>query len=229
MVICPDGHSSESTDYCDECGTQIGQPSHAATPTAAACPECGTPSAGSRFCEGCGHDFVLGTPAQPPAASTLIDPAPTLVGQPAVFEPPPEPTPVPQLAWVATITADRAFYERVQARKGPDADQVAFPAYFPERRITLHGSDILIGKHSVSQGVNPDIDLGIPPADAGVSRAHATLHLTEDTATITDLGSTNGTSLNDAETDIPKNTAVPVHAGDRIHLGAWTTITLSRG
>ncbi|MGW0246492.1 FHA domain-containing protein [Nocardia goodfellowii] len=229
MVTCPDGHSSVSTDYCDQCGTQIGQPSHAGTPTAAACPECGTPGAGSRFCEVCGHDFVLGSAGKPAAEPTLVGPAPTLVGKPVVFEPPPGPAPAPHLAWIATITADRAFYDRVQARNGPDADRVDFPAYFPERRITLRGSDILIGKHSVSQGVHPDIDLGIPPADAGVSRAHATLHLTEHTATITDLGSTNGTSLNDSEDDIPRNVAVPVHPGDRIHVGAWTTITLSRG
>ncbi|MEV6279534.1 FHA domain-containing protein [Nocardia sp. NPDC051832] len=223
MVICPDGHSSVSTDYCDECGTQIGQPSHAGTPTAAACPECATPGAGSRFCEVCGYDFVLGAAGKTAAGGTLVGPPPTLV-EPAVVEPR-----APALAWIATVTADRALYDRVQARNGPDADQVDFPAYFPERRITLHGSDILIGKHSVSQGLNPDIDLGIPPADAGVSRAHATLHLSNDAATITDLGSTNGTSLNDSEDDIPKNAAVPVHPGDRIHVGAWTTITLSRG
>ncbi|MEV0251552.1 FHA domain-containing protein [Nocardia sp. NPDC050712] len=228
MVTCPDGHFSLSTDYCDQCGTQIESPPRPEPAVADRCPECGTPGAGSRFCEGCGHDFVLGTPARP--EPTLIGPAPTLVGRPPELATiPPDPRPIPELTWIATVTADRAFYERVQARNGPDADQVAFPAYFPERRIPLHGSDILIGKHSVSQGVNPDIDLGIPPADAGVSRAHATLRLTRDTATITDLGSTNGTSLNDSETDIPRDTAVPVHPGDRIHLGAWTTITLSRG
>ncbi|MEU8899256.1 FHA domain-containing protein [Nocardia sp. NPDC048505] len=238
MVTCPDGHASESTDYCDQCGTQIGPP--VARPGAVACPVCHTPGSGSRFCEECGHDLVLGAPAEPVVAAepqlaepdqpTLIGPGPTLVGKPPALEPElPDPPPAPQLGWIATIAADRELYARVQARNGPDADQVPFPAYFPERRIMLRGSDILIGKHSVSQGVNPEIDLGIPPADAGVSRVHATLHLTPYAATLIDLGSTNGTSLNDSEDDIPRNIPVQVHPGDRIHVGAWTTITLSRG
>ncbi|MFC9897951.1 FHA domain-containing protein [Nocardia sp. NPDC127579] len=216
MVTCPDGHASESTDYCDECGTQIGVPTAAATAAATVCPVCDTPSSGSRFCEECGHDIVLGAPARQPDAPT------------AVVDPAPPPEPMVAATWIATISADRALYERVQARNGPDADRMAFPGYFPERRIVLRGSDILIGKHSISQGVNPDIDLGIPPVDAGVSRVHARLHLGPDSATVTDLGSTNGTSLNDSEDDIPREVAVPVRPGDRIHVGAWTTITLSR-
>ncbi|WP_232542226.1 FHA domain-containing protein [Nocardia bovistercoris] len=129
--------------------------------------------------------------------------------------------------WIAAIAADRAFYERVLAREGPDADRVEFPAYVPERRIVLGGAEILIGKRSVSQGVTPDIDLGLAPADAGVSRAHAMLRLTPTALTITDLGSTNGTSLNDSDELIRPGDAVRLRSGDRIHLGAWTTITLS--
>ncbi|MEV0297403.1 FHA domain-containing protein [Nocardia sp. NPDC050710] len=150
--------------------------------------------------------------------------------QPTVLEPRPEPetvTEVRRIAWVATITADRDFYDRVVAREGPDADQVDFPTYFPARRIILHGTDILIGKRSISQGLRPDIDLGIAPADAGVSRAHAMLHLTPTALTITDLGSTNGTSLNGSDDLLPADTPFPLRSGDRIHLGAWTTITLS--
>ncbi|MFI7002238.1 FHA domain-containing protein [Nocardia sp. NPDC050175] len=130
----------------------------------------------------------------------------------------------PSAAWVATITADREFYDRVIARKGPDADQVGFPAFYPERRITLHGNDILIGKRSVSQGLTPDIDLGIAPADVGVSRAHAMIHLDGAELTVTDLGSTNGTSVNGSDELIPAKVPVALRSGDRIHLGGWTTI-----
>jgi hypothetical protein len=41
---------------------------------------------------------------------------------------------------------------------------------------------------------------------------------------LVDPGSTNGTWLNDAADRIVTNTAVPLRQGDRIHLGAWTTI-----
>ncbi|MEU7220044.1 FHA domain-containing protein [Nocardia iowensis] len=139
-----------------------------------------------------------------------------------------EPAPVPPaVTWVATITADREFYDRVIARKGPDADQVGFPAFYPERRIILRGNDILIGKRSVSQGLTPDIDLGIAPADVGVSRAHAMIHIDDNGLTVTDLGSTNGTSINGSDDLIPAKVSIPLRSGDRIHLGGWTTIVFA--
>ncbi|WP_062981941.1 FHA domain-containing protein [Nocardia anaemiae] len=214
IATCPDGHQSVATDYCDVCGSPIGAP--APTSAAALCPSCGSPSTG-RFCEVCGADSALPTPVPHASAATEIATAAEVQG------------PARALTWVATITADREFYDRVQARKGPDADQVEFPAFYPERRITLRGNDILIGKHSVSQGLQPEIDLGIAPTDAGVSRAHAILRITETGITITDLGSTNGTSLNDSEDLIPAEVPVPLQSGDRIHLGGWTTIVVTAG
>jgi pSer/pThr/pTyr-binding forkhead associated (FHA) protein len=43
-----------------------------------------------------------------------------------------------------------------------------------------------------------------------------------------DLGSTNGTTLNDDPTPIGREVGAPVSDGDRIHIGAWTTITLRK-
>ncbi|MET8653728.1 FHA domain-containing protein [Nocardia aurea] len=225
MVTCPDGHRSLATDYCDVCGSPI----EGAAAGVALCPSCRQPS-GGRFCEACGHDSALGVPGEPQLP--VPEAPPTVVGREP--EPATEPehpaatvTEVRRIAWVATIDADRDFYDRVVAREGPDADRVDFPTYYPQRRITLRGTDILIGKRSVSQGVQPDIDLGLAPADAGVSRTHAMLRLTPSALTITDLGSTNGTSLNGSDDLIPADTPFPLRSGDRIHLGAWTTITLS--
>ncbi|QIS13020.1 FHA domain-containing protein [Nocardia arthritidis] len=222
MVVCPDGHESVATDYCDVCGSPIGStaaPTVAAAPIAV-CPSCGSPSSG-RFCEVCGFDSAL--PAPPPVES-VTDPrlAPTVHAAEVVGA-----QAVPESGWVAIVTADREFYDRVIARKGPDADRVEFPAFYPERRITLRGGEILIGKRSVSQGLAPDIDLGIPPADAGVSRAHAMLRIDGEALTITDLGSTNGTSLNGSDELIPAKVPVLLRSGDRIHLGGWTTIVVS--
>lgn len=83
-VTCPDGHTSESTDYCDVCGAPIASsggasaprasaaPS-AAVPTPSTCPHCGSPAAqGALFCENCGYDFTTGAPpVAAPAASAL--------------------------------------------------------------------------------------------------------------------------------------------------------------
>ena len=127
--------------------------------------------------------------------------------------------------WVATITADPDFYQRVLARGGPDT--VEFPEFFPERRITLRDK-ALIGRSHRNQGVDPEIDLGIAPSDRGVSTQHAVLRVRDTGLTITDLGSTNGTSLNDADDLLVNGHETPLQDGDRIHVGAWTTITVAR-
>ncbi|MBB5913025.1 pSer/pThr/pTyr-binding forkhead associated (FHA) protein [Nocardia transvalensis] len=129
---------------------------------------------------------------------------------------------------MANITADRELFDRMRAREGPDAERVEFPSFYPERRIPLDGNDFLIGKHSASQGLLPEIDLGTAPVDIGVSRSHARLHIDGDTVTVTDLGSTNGTSLNGSDDVIEPETAIPLRSGDRIHVGGWTTITVTR-
>jgi len=45
---------------------------------------------------------------------------------------------------------------------------------------------------------------------------------------IVDRGSTNGTWINDDADPIAANIPMVLGAGDRVHLGAWTTITLRR-
>lgn len=164
---------------------------------APSCPTCGAPISG-RFCESCGHDST--------------QPAPTASAQT-----------VP-VVWAAVVDADRDYYQRVLARGGPDT--VEFPAVFPARRITLRRKTTLIGRHNRAQGVEPEIDLGIHPIDRGVSTQHAVLRIRETGVTITDLGSTNGTSLNDSDDLLQMDEEVALTEGDRVHVGAWTTITI---
>jgi len=45
---------------------------------------------------------------------------------------------------------------------------------------------------------------------------------------VVDLDSANGTYLNGGTDPIAPNTPVPLHDGDRIHLGAWTTLTIGK-
>ncbi|MEV6658092.1 FHA domain-containing protein [Nocardia fluminea] len=249
MPMCADGHQSRSTDYCDVCGSALGA---APAPDPAAlrlCPNCHAPASG-RFCEGCGHDSALppatATSPRPgdrpdPARAGHSDPSAGMRPESSRAHPDPrggfDPTliatgPPPDngrsTVWVARIFADREFYTRVQARKGPDAERVEFPDFYPERRIILHGNQFLIGKRSASQGIVPEIDLGIAPVDIGVSRAHAMIQVDQRGAlTITDLGSTNGTSLDGAEAPITPQQAVALREGSRIHVGGWTTIAIT--
>ena len=134
----------------------------------------------------------------------------------------------PPAAWTAVVTSDRVYHESVQAVSGPDVAAVPFPGYYAERRFRLTGSQMRIGRRSVSRGINPEIDLTGPPADPGISRLHAVLIATADGSwAVLDPGSANGTLVNGSE--IPTGVQVPLRDGDRINLGGWTAITVQRG
>jgi hypothetical protein len=81
-VVCPRGHQSGTTDYCDQCGalivaaappdgggnTQILPVVEEADTSPAVrrepCPPCGARRSGDdRYCESCGHDFLGPPPA----------------------------------------------------------------------------------------------------------------------------------------------------------------------
>jgi hypothetical protein len=199
MPTCPDGHLSATKDYCDVCGSPIGMPA----PQPASSPPAGVTACPAcqapitgRFCEECGHDSAVPTPS---------------------------PSAVQSVVWTAVVAADREFYERVLAGGGPDA--VEFPEFFPERRITVR-DNALIGRRNRDQGVDPEIDLGIHPVDRGVSTQHAVLRVRDSGLTVTDLGSTNGTSLNDSDGFLVNGEEIQLSDGDRVHVGAWTTITV---
>jgi hypothetical protein len=227
-------------------------PDPAASPSAAEpCPRCGTPRNG-QFCEACGYNFA-GPRFTPTTASAPPPPAPRAysssqpgpsTGSYSSSQPgpgsggyspaqaPPQPSmssfPYPQATWTAVVGADRAYYERVQAVTGPEGSAVTFPSYYAERRFQLVGNQMRIGRRSVSRGLAPEIDLTGPPADPGISRLHAVLIATPDgNWAVLDPGSANGTLVNGSE--IVAGDQVPLHDGDRINLGAWTTITVHRG
>jgi pSer/pThr/pTyr-binding forkhead associated (FHA) protein len=125
----------------------------------------------------------------------------------------------------AVVTADRAYFDSVQAASGADAEGITFPVYCPQRRFPLTGTEMRIGRRSSRSGIDPEIDLTGPPADPGLSRLHAVLLRALDGSwSVIDPGSANGTLVNGSE--IPRDQVVPVSAGDRIHVGAWTVISI---
>jgi pSer/pThr/pTyr-binding forkhead associated (FHA) protein len=126
------------------------------------------------------------------------------------------------------VASDHTYYEGVVAAGGPDAAGLRFPAYCPVRRFRLTGQEMRVGRRSASRGLEPEIDLTGPPTDPGVSRLHAVLVAEPDGSwVVIDPGSENGTLVNGSE--IAAGVREPLHDGDRIHLGAWTVITIHTG
>jgi len=218
------------------------QPAAQQPAAAEPCPHCGAAKSG-RFCESCGFDFDAGGssrertiegvivpppgtgPAEPPAPSAPIPATAEPVPAPAGAAPPSAAPAGGPIIWTAVVASDHDYFEDVVAAGGPDSASLTFPDYCPERRFRLAGPEMRIGRRSASQGLEPEIDLTGPPTDPGVSRMHAALIAEPDGSwTLLDPGSENGTLVNG--TEIAAGVRVPLHDGDRIHLGAWTAITI---
>ncbi len=256
MHVCPRGHQSQAGDYCDECGAPIGgsggsgggrsnsspgTPASAITgsgdadlPVGPPCPECGSPRAG-RFCEVCGYDFVLaklsGGAATPNGASASAGSTTADSGVPVGDSLPKRPATAVAtgIGWALAVSADATYHARMQAIAEAGADPIAFPVFVPPRRFTLSGAQVLVGRRSRSRGIEPEVDLSGPPADPAVSHAHALLLAQPDGFwAVVDLDSANGTYINDSLEAIEPNTPRLLDDGDRIYVGAWTMITLTR-
>jgi hypothetical protein len=76
----------------------------------------------------------------------------------------------------------------------------------PARTVRIDRPTVTIGRLS---------ECDIVLADPGASRRHVQLHTSDGETVLTDLGSTNGTLVNDAETQ-----RAELHDGDRITLGS---------
>ncbi len=111
MPICPAGHQTSQSDFCDTCGlpvseqqpeTTLDQSVEVAPPVL--CPHCQTANvADALFCEACGYDFTSGTvpeteadtPEEPEPSDSADaapeSPTPTTAGQHPELESPPPP------------------------------------------------------------------------------------------------------------------------------------------
>ena len=165
-------------------------------------------------------------PAKPPSPASQSLSWPN--GRQALPRTAPMTSPDGVSTWTAVVNADRAYYDSVRPVNEKDTASISFPVSIPERRFPLSGTQVRIGRRSVSRGIEPEIDLTGPPSDPGVSRLHAVLRAEPDASwSVTDLDSPNGIQVNGK--DVPPNEAVRLRDGDRIHLGAWTVITITRG
>ncbi len=161
-----------------------------------------------------------------PDSGDFLLPPPTAAGRTPSAEQS-APPPAAAARWVAVVTADREYFTSMMARSGARPAGLFFPQYSPEARVPLTEPRVTIGRRRHATGEAPDIDLSRPPEDPGVSHRHAALvRRADDGWSVVDEDSTNGTTVNGGEHAIEPFRPVDLAEGDRIHVGAWTTITL---
>lgn len=167
--------------------------------------------------------FAWPDPAPDVSDPLTPDPEPESAAEtPATGGQPGEPT---MPVWTAIVTADRGYFDDVVAEGDIEVASIQFPSAYSERSFPLVGTEIQIGRRSISRGLDPDIDLSQPPADPGVSHLHAVLVIQDDGSwAVVDPGSANGTQVNGDEITI--GVPITLKDGDRITLGAWTALTI---
>jgi FHA domain len=221
--LCPKGHDSTEADFCSECGAKINGVSD--TPDRAdnglvpdnqqICPDCATAHDDSEgpFCEICGYNFITRLSGELPIAPAPVS---TPVASPAPdTAPPSSPTVLPPslpAQWELTITIDPSL-------RLPESPE---PPDLPPQTIVLDKPTTLMGRTSQARAIYPDISLDF---DDAVSHRHAIFSLQPDgSLTLRDIGSSNGTILNDVE--LKPMTDISLKPGDSIVLGHWTRIAI---
>ena len=115
----------------------------------------------------------------------------------------------------------------VDATRLEDARRVGldFPHERPPATIPLESTRVVIGRgRGRDDDVPPDLDLSGALADPGVSHVHLVIAREDGQSTVTDLGSTNGTTVNDVRLD--SHVPHPITAGDEIAIGIWTKLRI---
>lgn len=245
-AVCPNGHQSASTDYCDVCGAPIGgqldvggldlgpsgaagAPDAGATTTMPAaagpqtCPNCQTVnSSAALFCEACGYDFTTG--AMPRRVAPLAPegaPDAGATGAPGAAGGSLAP-PVP-LEWVVEVWVDPDWYSEQESTE--PCPSPGLPSIVP-----LRSRSVLVGRTSRSRNIHPDVAC---EADIAVSRRHAQLTTDGTRWWVEDLRSSNGTFVGPASGPLPIDPIVPgqrreLAEDDRVYVGAWTRLVVRR-
>src|SRR6185436_7986852 len=155
------------------------------------CPYCGHPDReGVLFCQECGQSLQGNSPN-------------------AVL-------PTRQLDESANALAAKATWGT--ARFGQDASIIIHIRDTIEPVIVQPTKKMVLGRTDSSSTQRPDLDLTPYGAlEKGVSRIHAAIHRSEDTLTLIDMGSANGTHLN-GQRLVPEQPRI-LRDGDEIRLG----------
>lgn len=231
MIVCPNcNHQNpDGATQCEACYTPL--------PATASCPNCGAPvQTDAAFCGQCGtglqpshpgaamvETVVTGGELIPPTVVSVppkaVQPDPIVEPEPLVAAPnlektggptlpssPPQPLPT-QPAAKTQLQQQTARLLHVQTNTLIE---------LPTNLSVIH-----LGKPN--DAVPPDVDVSGYPNSEIVSRVHADIRVEGDAYYLEDVGSSNGTYINN--TPLPKGNRHRLRPGDRLSLGKGDLVT----
>ncbi|MDV3347620.1 FHA domain-containing protein [Leptolyngbyaceae cyanobacterium CCMR0082] len=241
MIICPNCNyqNPEGASQCEACYTPL--------PELLTCSNCGaTVQADASFCGQCGHSLANqavpvaepSAPAEPVStddpptplpvgsSSDLIEPDPLVPPDPlSVAPPPPLPAdPVPETIPTAVDIVSEPPTTQPMASVTTPQTQIQIQT---ARLLHIQTDTILelpLGLDLIHMGkpndrIPPDLDVSGFPESEIVSRVHANIRIEGDVYYIEDVGSSNGTYINN----------LPLAVGNRHRLRPGDRIALGKG
>ncbi|HIK17266.1 MAG TPA: FHA domain-containing protein [Leptolyngbyaceae cyanobacterium M33_DOE_097] len=230
MIVCPNcNHQNpEGAVQCEACYTPL--------PQMTTCPNCGASvQTDASFCGQCGFSLKVSaapaaggfgsSPVPSPDMPDLIAPDPLVLPEPFLSELPPVVTP-PNAAPVTPAQPSAASSAEPPSATPPAREEGRTQLQKQVARL-LHVqtnvvielppnlSVIHIGKPN--ERIPPDIDVSGFPDSEIVSRVHADIRAEADAFYIEDVGSSNGTYVNNIP--LPMGNRHRLRPGDRIALG----------
>ena len=222
MLICPScqHENIDGTQFCEMCGEELpAKVAASSDENLVACAKCGFLNpADNLACEACGADLNSDLKA---GVSTADD---VFAGVPdAGLTPPLDLT---KSAAPAIETETTPFDNAISSAPTPDLPAgnlapgsvklVVEQGQSVGAQFVLGDAEMLVGREDEDEEIYPDIDLS--DQDAGyVHRKHATLQFENGNLSVTHLGGSNKTRLNNKP--VADNIATPVQLGDKIAFG----------
>lgn len=237
MIVCPNcNHQNpDGAVQCEACYTPL--------PTTMSCPNCGaTVQTDASFCGQCGfnlrveaapvsasvHEPVVSEPfAAPPSSIPDLVPLEPLVSPEPLIEASPPPAQPPTPASTPVSVASEPIASEPSALSPASAESKTQLQQQTARLLHVQTSTLLELPQTVSvihigkpnDRIPPDIDLSGFPDSEIVSRIHADIRIEGDAFYIEDVGSSNGTYINN----------VPLSMGNRHRLRPGDRIALGKG
>jgi hypothetical protein len=229
---------------CEACGASLADKR--------SCPNCGSAAQDdARFCGICGFNLQLSMPQRVELIHAKGTSSDSLLSEPPAPEPTLSlsSASMPSSPSVQTASGDESLGQvhRAEASEVKDTDRVdsfeqnvlndevshtqiqvktqsaALLHAQSNSLIELSGYQKVVHIGKPNDRVPPDINVSVFPSSEVVSRVHADIHLEGGNCFVEDVGSANGTYLNNVQ--LTPGTRHPLHPGDRICLGKGDLVT----